>query len=306
LTASTIALILEASATPKPGNVHKYHSYEDMGLEHFIAASPASTWCFRKLLLAALNSALRNEICVPGIGEAILCSVRASKKWHRGGNVNLGTSTIFSIMLPSILFSNIMEKSFSVRKVCFYAKEIVSKTTVNDAVNYYKAIRIASPRYLGRVANAPIPDVFDERFEEKIRKGNITLYHVLEYASKEDVVSRTCVNGLKEAIEGYNYLGKYFEKYNDVNMSIVLTYVKLLSLYDDFLVLRKHGKHVSEYVKRRASEIINAIEANVEKGFNLLKQFDNELFERKINPGSIADITAASIALALFTGVIKI
>ncbi|OYT57198.1 MAG: hypothetical protein B6U76_01590 [Desulfurococcales archaeon ex4484_217_2] len=306
LTSSAAALILEAAATPKPGNVHKYHSYEDMGLEHFIVSASASIWCFRKLLIATLNSGLRRETYVPGIGETILCCVRNSRKWHRGGNVNLGTSTIFSILLPSIFLTEITYGKVSLESLSSTSKAIVEKTTVDDAVKYYEAIRVASPRYLGRVNNAPIPDVYDEKYEFKIRSNNITLHYVLKYASTEDIVSRTCVNGLKEVIEGYHYLEEFFRRYGDINNAIVLTYLKLLSKYDDFIVLRKHGKTVSSYVKNRASKIIKLIEEDFDKGFNLLKEFDNELFVRKINPGSIADLTAASIVLALFMGKVKV
>jgi len=306
LISSTAALILEATATPKPGNVHKYHSYEDMGLEHFIISSAVSLWCFRKLLIATLNSGLRKEVYVPGIGETILCCVKNSREWHRGGNVNLGTSTIFSILLPSILLVKIMYNTVSLETISSIAKNIVEKTTVDDAVEYYKAIRVASPRYLGKVSNTPIPDVYDKDFESKIRSKEITLYDVLKYASAEDIVSRTCVNGLKEVIEGYHYLKYFFSKYGNINDAIVLTYLKLLSKYDDFIILRKHGKNTSSYVKNRALEIITLIEKNFEEGFSKLKEFDNELFIRKINPGSIADLTAASIALALFVGVIRV
>ena len=306
LTFSTAALILEATATPKPGNVHKYHSYEDMKLEHFIISASASTWCFRKLLISTLNSGLRREIHVPGIGETILCCVRNSRRLHSGGNVNLGTSTIFSILLPSLLLTKIIYGKISMKALSSIAKTVVKKTTVNDAVKYYEAIRIASPRYLGRVTNAPIPDVYDENFEQKIRSNNITLYHVLKYASAEDIVSRTCVNGLEEVVEGYYYLEEFFRKYGDLNNAVVLTYLKLLSKYDDFIVLRKHGKAISSYVKERASEIIRVVEEDFDRGFDLLKRFDDELFIRKINPGSIADLIAASILLALFMGKVKV
>jgi len=306
LTSSIAALILEVAATPKPGNVHRYHSYEDMGLEHFIVSSSASIWCFRKLLIATLNSGLRRETYVPGIGETILCCVRDSKKWHRGGNVNLGTSTILSILLPSILLTEIIHNNVTMEDLSFIAKSVVKNTTVDDAVKYYEAIRTASPKYLGKVDNAPIPDVYDENFEHKIRSNKVTLYDVLKYASSEDIVSRTCINGLKEIIEGYNYLKTFFRRYGDINSAIVLTYLKLLSKYDDFIVLRKHGREVSSYVKNRASEIAKLIEEDFDKGISALKEFDNELFIRKINPGGIADITAASITLALFMNEVKV
>jgi len=75
----------------------------------------------------------------------------------------------------------------------------------------------------------------------------------------------------------------------------------LLSKFLDPLVIAKHGRDIAEYVRERASEVL----ISLDKGYlKAVEKFDEELIERGINPGSIADLTVVAIYLALKEGLI--
>src|SRR5664280_718611 len=69
-----LAMLLEVSASPKPGNVDREHNYSDTCFEHFLASSVS---VYPVLELAARS---RN-----GIGVLIRSAVCESSAWQQGG-----------------------------------------------------------------------------------------------------------------------------------------------------------------------------------------------------------------------------
>ncbi|MEE9594999.1 MAG: triphosphoribosyl-dephospho-CoA synthase, partial [Candidatus Hydrothermarchaeales archaeon] len=91
VTAGQLACILEATC-PKPGNVSRYHDFEDTSFEHFLAGSVG--------IGEALKLATERGVAVGSgkmpfselrLGTLIRKSVEDSRSWHTGGNTNLGT-----------------------------------------------------------------------------------------------------------------------------------------------------------------------------------------------------------------------
>jgi triphosphoribosyl-dephospho-CoA synthase len=89
------------------------------------------------------------------------------------------------------------------------------------------------------------------------------------------------------------------EEFKDVNTATVLTYHFLLSRYPDTLVIAKHGMAVAEEVVEKAKEVVETFSGDL----SVFASLDRELTLRDINPGTIADITAASLFFALIEGV---
>lgn len=303
ITAAISALLLEVSATPKPGNVHRYHDHEDVRYEHFLISSASMNKCLFKYSLKALINAFSNSLKDLGIGQFIYECVKYSKEWHSGGNTNLGTSTILSLEVPAVIFAKINYNIYDPHVISKYAIIIAKETDVEDAIYFYKAIRAVMPSYLGRISDAPIPDVFDKDFERKIKLDKITLWDVWKYSSQWDLVSKNCISGLKHVLEGYNHLVKFLEILKDWNLAVIASFLKLLSQYDDSLILRKHGVQVLDNVKSKAKHLLSGILEDPSSGIHMLKKFDDELHKNKINPGSIADILMGSIMLALLNNI---
>ncbi|RLG71072.1 MAG: hypothetical protein DRO23_12480 [Thermoprotei archaeon] len=299
VTAAISSILLEVSATPKPGNVHRYHDFPDTKYEHFVVSAASMHKPLIDLASKTYHKVAKGEISRLDVGKFIFECVSYAKKWYVGGNTNLGTSTIFSIEVPALICTKLLSKTYDPKKVSLWAIQIAEKTTIEDAIFFYKAIRVANPSYLGRVVEAQIPDVFDPLFEKKLKENRKTLWDVWKHSSTWDIVSENCISGLKTVIEGFYAIDKYLSILRNWNLAIISAYLELLSKYGDSLVLRKHGGKVQEEISEEAEEVLNALISDVKKGLVLLKQFDEKLYRRKINPGSIADIIAGSIMLAL-------
>ena len=79
-----LALLLEVSAYPKPGNVDRTHDFKDTSYEHFLASSVAVYTVLRAAAARGSGKGL-------GVGELIRSGVEESTAWQSGGNTHLYT-----------------------------------------------------------------------------------------------------------------------------------------------------------------------------------------------------------------------
>ena len=86
-----LAMMLEVCAKTKPGNVDRYHDYEDTFLEHFLASAILVKPAFEK----AENY---KDSKGAGIGNLIYDSVDLTNS-HSGGNTHFGA---FILLIPLI------------------------------------------------------------------------------------------------------------------------------------------------------------------------------------------------------------
>ena len=100
------------------------------------------------------------------------------------------------------------------------------------------------------------------------------------------------------------YFVNAFNQYKDINIATVNTYLKLLSLNPDTLVIRKSGRDLALYISNMATTILQYGGISTEKGLNLTIELDHELQERKgkLNPGTTADLISGVIFCALLFG----
>ena len=117
-----LAMILEVSATPKPGNIDRDHNYTDTRFEHFLASAVGVYPILEK---AALSES--------GIGELIHKSVTESSKWQSGGNTHFGA---FILLIPLVMAGGRCENKTCLKE---QVQKIVRETTVDDAVEFYMA-----------------------------------------------------------------------------------------------------------------------------------------------------------------------
>ena len=81
-----LAMLLEVSASPKPGNVDREHNYPDTCFEHFVASSVS--------VYPVIELAARSR---HGIGALIRNAVCESSAWQKGGNTHFGA---FLLLIP--------------------------------------------------------------------------------------------------------------------------------------------------------------------------------------------------------------
>ncbi|MDI6888904.1 MAG: triphosphoribosyl-dephospho-CoA synthase [Methanocellales archaeon] len=264
-----LAMILEVSATPKPGNVDRDHDFVDIKYEHFLASAIGVRPVFEKAAMSDNN-----------VGSLIREAVEESAKWSGGKNTHFGT---FLLIMPLIMATGKGD-------VCA-ASEIVQKTTVEDAIEFYKAFECVDV-YLGKVEDLSVKDATS--IDEIGRRG-LALYDIMQISAERDGIAQEWVHGFSRTLAGARMLAEKVKEMS-MNNAIVYTYLTLLAEQPDTLVQRKFGSSVAEEVSRKASTMLK------DWDINTIRQFDDELIRRRINPGTTADIVAASLFVHLLEG----
>ncbi|AEA47206.1 triphosphoribosyl-dephospho-CoA synthase [Archaeoglobus veneficus] len=275
-TAAVLAMLLEVSATPKSGNVDREHSFEDLRYEHFLASSASSYPVF---LRAAENRG--------SVGQLILDAVVETSRWHRAGNVHFGAF----LLLTPLVYSWRAGRAESIAKA---AVETLKNTTVEDSLAVLKAFRLSGARAM----DVEELSLEDDSTAEELKRERINLYDWMLLAPRENIIARELTEGYTASLSGMKTLIETFEEFGDVNAAIVFTYHKLLSEYIDPLVVAKHGIETAKKVRDTARKVVEAFGGNID----VFKPLDEEFVRRRINPGTIADLTSSSIFLALIEG----
>ena len=316
-----LAAALEVCGWPKPGNVHRTANFPDTRFEHFIAGSvsmgPALREAAVRGVMARLGEARMDEL---GVGRLIRRAVADMKAWHRGGNTHLGTCILFIPLAASAGKTYIEQGRITSEKLRSNTVIMTRNTTSIDAVNVYEAIRIAgTERTLGEAKVPEAPDVFDEGAEDKLISEKVTLYDAMKIASEWDKVASEFTSGMETVFElGYPSIVEILESTGDINTAIVHSYLKVLHEFPDTFMARKIGlKETGDikaavkkglekvlWISREAGKILEDGGLMTEKGRETIKSLDDRLHEAggELNPGTTADILAASLMVALLCG----
>jgi triphosphoribosyl-dephospho-CoA synthase len=218
-----MAMVLEVTAYPKPGNVDRCHDYEGTRLEHFLASAV--------LARPALERAAGG--CGAGIGEIHREAVRLTTS-HRGGNTHFGA---FILLVPLLRGGTIGG-----------AVRAVRDTNVEDAVNFYKAFSETKVRML---PDDPL-DVSDPHALDLIREKGLTLLDVMEHSKDHDMVAREWVNGFARTRKAADHL----HAVGCGREGVVETFLRLLSEEIDTFIVKEHGPLVAEEVRLRAGAVL--------------------------------------------------
>lgn len=234
------------------------------------------------------------------MGEGILKAVQTTRLWQGGGNTNLGIILLFTPLAcaAGMLLTN---PNPSLPLLRTKLDSIIRNSTPLDTYHLYQAIRLANPGGLGQVQHF---DVQATSLED-LQRNDMNLYEVFKISEEHDSISREWTTKFQITFEvGYPFFLETFQKTNDINISIVHTYLKILGDVPDTLVARKYGKIVAERISTKAKHILNRGGLLSKQSIELLWKFDLELRKKKkINPGTSADLTAASLMLALLEGI---
>ena len=126
------------------------------------------------------------------------------------------------------------------------------------------------------------------------------LVEAMAAAKNRDFVALQYSNAFQEIFDvGLTSFHEYRRVWNEVEWATVGCYLTFLSRYPDSHILRKFGADFAENVRIRSVTVLEQF-----KNYNspddvkpLLLEFDKELKDSKINPGTSADLTAASLLL---------
>lgn len=300
---AVIASLLEVSAYPKPGNVHRLRDFEDTKFEHFLAGNVALGPTFRKAAGRGYDLS-KNSISWMDlrIGELIFEASSQMLKWQSGGNVNLGIILLF---VPITIAAGyvIENDGILIEDIRGILRKIVRRTTSNDAVLVYNSIKkCMSEKTLGEVGEF---DVRDEKAVNTIVKKGLTLLDVFGLCKQRDLIcSEWCSDFDITFNHSYPYLKMQIFGERSINSATINTFLYILSEYSDSLIQRKRGLAAAKNVSEEAKKIIEAGGYDTEDGREMIWNFDEKLHKAEglLNPGTTADLTATSLYLLLLEG----
>jgi triphosphoribosyl-dephospho-CoA synthase len=298
-----LAILLEVSAHPKPGNVHRTFDYQETRYEHFLASAIAIAPHLRKAAEKGIFVSTWN--LKPGaikIGEIIRDSVSDVAMWQRDRNTLLGTVTLLVPMAAAAGMTIANSRSFSVNALRRSLKSVTEATTPQDAVDFYDAIVIAKPGGLGK---APKLDVNDEASKRRMLAQGTSLYGVFRISAPWDSITAEWTSNFHITFDiGHPFFKAQIEETGDINTATVHTFLKILSLVPDTLIARKAGRPKAEWASREAGKVLDAGGLATSIGKASLRRFDRKLHDanHKLNPGTTADITSAVLAVAILEG----
>ena len=257
------ACIAELEAV-KPGNVHLLSDGHDMTVQDFLLSADVAS----------------DVIAIPdiGIGQRILRAVRATYA-AVGCNTNLGI-----IILCSPLVQTALESDGLVTRE--HLERVLQSLNIQDAVDAFRAIRLANPGGLGRSERHDVSDT-----------PTATLLECMRVASGHDMIALQYDNGYAEIYEGMAYFHKVSMRWDRPAWVVSALYLFFLANYPDSHIVRKFGSEVALTVKEQAKlhwEEFTSRE-NPKTYLRPLLDFDRELKEQGINPGTSADLTVATL-----------
>jgi triphosphoribosyl-dephospho-CoA synthase len=265
--AAPLACLLEVSA-PKPGNVSPGRHFRDTRYEEFLASAVA--------IGPAMAAAPAQSI-----GVTVLAAVEATAQWTRA-NTNLGIVLLFAPLAKAEGRRDVLRR-------------ILGETTVDDARDVYRAIRLAHAGGLGHVSH-----------EDVAYEPTVTLHEAMAMAADRDGVAREYVTDFATTFESATpALARARGDGLSWDDAVVETYMGLLASGPDTHIARKHGAAVAAAVTAQAATVMAAGGVRTASGRQALAEFDTVLrgYPRNgANPGTTADLTAAALFVSLLSG----
>ena len=263
-----LAMLFELSSSPKPGNVDRCHDFSDIGFHQFLVSAVSAYPVFRK---AALGHG--------SVGSLILEGVQAWSTWKIISNTHFGSLVL---MIPLAL---------AARKPDDFEREVarvLNNTTVQDAIDFYEAFDLAG----ARVTDVKEFSLMDKSSHERLRQKGKTLQDLMLLSKDHDIVAREWSTNYERSFMLSGRLAKLIGKHG-LNEGVVRTYLEALAEVPDSLICAKFGSEKARQVSFQAN---NALKDTT---LDEARKMDCDLLANDINPGSTADLIAASLFIFL-------
>jgi triphosphoribosyl-dephospho-CoA synthase len=265
---AALACLLEVSA-PKPGNVSPAHDFSDTTYTDMVRSALALGPVFD-----------RRRARERGVGKLIFDGVQATAR-VAGSNTNLGIVLLFAPLIRAAVTRRPHE---SLRSA---TNRVLGELDVSDASAAFAAIAAARPGGLG---DAPEHDVripptvsLLEAMAAAAQRDSVASEYATGYAIVFDTALPALLDSLRSEVRTLD--------------AIVSLHLRLLASRPDTLIERKAGTAAARTVSTRAREVL--------EGRLALSDFDASLrtADHRLNPGTSADLVAATLLAALLSGV---
>ncbi len=295
-----LAILLEVSAYPKPGNVHRTADFPETRYEHFLASAVAIAPSFKKAAQQGIRvSEGKITPSEVGMGNIIKDAVDRMRRSQSGGNTLLGA---IILLAPIAAAAGMVTNQWSLTKLRKTIKVIVESTTPQDAVDVYDAIAVVNPGGLGK---SPKLDVTEPASKGRILEEQVTLFETFEIASAYDSIASEWVNNYPITFDlGHRYFTKQLEETGDINTATVHAFLKILAEVPDTFISRKVGQAKAESISAEAGKVLEEGGLTTPSGRFHIQKFDKKLRDpaHDLSPGTTADITEAVLALNNLNG----
>lgn len=258
-------------SSPKPGNVNCYSDAHQMSLQDFLKSAQAIA-----PILSQKNLS---------IGSMILKSVIATQRVVNC-NTNLGIILLFAPLCKAIHGCHTREQ------LPESLRTLLNDLTLEDTKKAYEGIRLAQA---GGLARSKMHDINNA--------PTVTLRQAMEYAKDRDSIAAQYLNNYHDIFDlGLRNLTSSINCGESIEWASAFAYLNLLSAMPDSLVIRKQGLPCAKSLMNKAKEILRKTNKN-----NKLSKlecdiilWDKELKQKAINPGTTADMTAATLLVYAF------
>jgi len=297
---ATLASLLEVSAYPKPGNVHRTQDFPGTSFEHFLAAGVA----IYPALLEAAQATIEGKYPRERenlLGETILQAARRTHIWQRGGNVNFGEILLFTPLVIGAA-ACVRDGNFSITHFRAEANKATSLGTVLDGVMVYQAFQVVNP---GNMGSRDRYDVTNPHAIEEIREDNMTFRDLFLLNNGTDDISEEVTDNFPRTFdESLPHLVEALNSSKNPNTAIVDTFLFLLANKPDSFITRKVGAERAREVQIRAQEVLARGGMLAKGGETAVWALDEKLQKEKgqLNPGTTADIVGATLFVACLSG----
>ncbi|GAB7094597.1 triphosphoribosyl-dephospho-CoA synthase [Halolamina litorea] len=266
-----LALLLELSGTPKPGNVDRQREYADLTFEQFLAGAVGAR--------AGLDDAADGA----AVGDAFETAVAGMAR-QDGGNTQFGALLLLTPLVRAAATDRLTPDG---------AAAVVDETTVDDAAGFYRAFD-----HVDVFVDEP-PDSMDDLDVRRgsdavpaLRERGLTLADVMAASAPADGVAAEWTAGFERTFAAAASL---LDADGPLSERVPTVFLDLLAAEPDSLIAKRHGESVAAEVTERAAELQGADPEAV-------TEWADELVADGINPGTTADVTAAALFVALERG----
>ncbi len=254
----------------KPGNVHPGASFDDLTAADFLIA-------------ADVVAPVLSQTAELGIGRAVYGAV-VSTRQRVATNANLGICLLLAPCAAAMARGG-ERRSALVR--------VLNELTVEDARWAYQAIRLATPGGLGQ---ADQQDVSNE--------PTATLLDAMTLAADRDGVARQYATAFCDVFEIGLPAVREFAGFG-VETAIVGVHLRLMAARPDTLIARKCGPAIAKESADRAGQALDSGWPDTSEALASLDSWLRADGNRR-NPGTTADLVAATIFVALASGALDV
>ncbi|PUA31400.1 MAG: hypothetical protein B9J98_06475 [Candidatus Terraquivivens tikiterensis] len=287
-----LALLLEVSAYPKPGLVHRTREFRETSFEHFLSSASSLYWPFFEAAMVGLRGR-------GSIGPLVKLAVRRMLSWQHGGNTHLGALLlVMPLAAAAGMAGDSVVKPSELRKEL---KRVLRMMGPEDTESIFRSIAFTMPGGLGRV---PYMDVTEPKTYEEIRRKGITPLMALGLYKDRDIVAHEWATAYSLTFDlGYKELKRQIARARHLNEAIVNAFLSILARKPDTLIARRAGIQVARLASAMAERAARLGGISSMRGRREVERMDERFRVGKLlRPGATADLLCSSLAVLLLEG----